>query len=66
MLANNELIEKVLAYGRDLKILSVVLKQEHGTNPANKRALEVLVHVYFLCGFLSEISSVTYVRCLKV
>ena len=41
VLANNDLIEKILAYGRELKRLSVELKQEHGTNPANKRALEV-------------------------
>ncbi|XP_028391948.1 uncharacterized protein LOC114516621 [Dendronephthya gigantea] len=39
-LGNNDLIEKILVYGRELKSLSVELKQEHGTNPANKRALE--------------------------
>ena len=40
VLANNDLIEKILAYGKELKQLSAELKQEHGTNPANKRALE--------------------------
>jgi hypothetical protein len=38
---NSDLIEKILAYGRELKLLSVELKQEHGSNPANIRALEV-------------------------
>ena len=42
-LGNNDLIEKILAYGRELKSLSVELKQEHGTNPANRRALEVFI-----------------------
>lgn len=40
VLGNVDLIEKILAYGRELKALSVELKQEHGTNPANKRALQ--------------------------
>lgn len=43
MLANIELTEKILAYGRELKALSVELKQEHGTNPVNKRALQVSI-----------------------
>jgi hypothetical protein len=44
VLANNDLIEKILAYGKELKQLSAELKQEHGSNPANKRALEVIYH----------------------
>ncbi|CAB4014161.1 Ran-binding 9 [Paramuricea clavata] len=40
VLVNSDLIEKILAYGRELKLLSVELKQEHGSNPANIRALE--------------------------
>jgi hypothetical protein len=51
VLANNDLIEKILAYGRELKLLSLELKQEHGTNPANKRALEVLNFLYFTLTF---------------
>lgn len=50
VLGNTDLIEKILAYGRELKALSVELKQEHGTNPRNKRALQVNLSVcLYLC-----------------
>ncbi|XP_046842352.1 ran-binding protein 9-like isoform X2 [Xenia sp. Carnegie-2017] len=42
LLGNSEFIEKLLAFGKELKLLSVELKQEYGTSASNKRAIENL------------------------
>lgn len=42
LLGNSEFIEKLLAFGKELKLLSVELKQEYGTSASNKRAIEVI------------------------
>lgn len=38
---NEAAIEKVLSFGRELKLMSIRLRQQFGKNEANKKALQV-------------------------
>lgn len=54
---NRTVLEKILAFGRDLQNMSVQLRREHGKNETNKKALRVCTKfIVFLIGKYHEIS----------
>ena len=51
---NRTVLEKILAFGRDLQNMSVQLRREHGKNETNKKALRVCTKVIVFLGKYHE------------
>lgn len=56
---NRTVLEKILAFGRDLQTMSVQLRREHGKNETNKKTLQASQ----FCNFVFPILSLYIFKC---
>ena len=56
---NRTVLEKILAFGRDLQTMSVQLRREHGKNETNKKTLQVSQ----FCNFVFPILFLYIFKC---
>ena len=71
---NRTVLEKILAFGRDLQTMSVQLRREHGKNETNKKTLQasqfcnfvfpILFLYIFKCPVQQHCFSMTIENCL--